>query len=133
MPPPSWRRSKRRNTTGLGRNCAIFETARTWAYRDVRRCPDRSPAASAWLATAISSHVEELNTAFPEPLPASETRAIATSIHRWITTRSRMWADGAVVYEATLVAIQSARGRKGGRASGETRRQRSLELGRSLL
>ena len=56
--------------------------------------------------------MNELNTEFPEPLPASEARAIAASIHRWITTKSRMWADGPAVYEATFSTIQAARGRK---------------------
>ena len=36
MPPPSWTRSRRRRPVGLGRNCDIFESARTWAYREVR-------------------------------------------------------------------------------------------------
>jgi len=108
MPPASWKRTKRRNQVGLGRNCSIFETARTWAYREIRH---------HWydpqgLHAAINAHVHELNTEFPEPLPASEARAIAASIHRWITTKSRMWADGPTVYEATFSTIQAARGRK---------------------
>lgn len=36
MPAPAWRRSRRRAPVGLGRNCSIFETARVWAYREVR-------------------------------------------------------------------------------------------------
>src|SRR5699024_12725549 len=36
MPPPSWRRTRRKTPVGLGCNCAIFETARTWAYRELR-------------------------------------------------------------------------------------------------
>lgn len=114
MPPTSWQRTKRVNPVGLGRNCTIFETARTWAYRRVRDCADRSPESSAWLHTAITGHVQELNAGFSEPLPANEAAGIARSIHRWITTRSQMWLDGAVVYEATLSTIQSHRGRKSG-------------------
>lgn len=123
MPPRSWQRTKRANPIGLGRNCALFESARTWAYRRVRDCPDRSPASSSYLRDAIATEVQTRNTEFSEPLPASEARAIAASIHRWITTRSRMWADGPVVYEATLATIQAHRGRKSGqmrRASSET-------------
>lgn len=121
MPPASWKRTKRRNQVGLGRNCSIFETARTWAYREIRH---------HWydpqgLHAAISAHVNELNAEFPEPLPASEARAIAASIHRWITTKSRMWADGPAVYEATFSTIQAARGRKGGRKGGQQRMQRA--------
>lgn len=110
MPPASWKRTKRRNTTGLGRNCSIFETARTWAYRELRHHFGDPQG----LLTAIMGEVHSLNAAFPEPLPASESCAIATSIHKWITTKSRMWQDGAAVYEATFSTIQSARGLKSG-------------------
>lgn len=125
MPPASWKRTKRRNQVGLGRNCSIFETARTWAYREIRN----HWFDSTGLHAAISAHVHELNAEFPEPLPASEARAIAASIHRWITTSSRMWADGPAVYEATFSTIQAARGRKGGRKSADVR---SAALDRKL-
>jgi hypothetical protein len=127
MPPASWKRTKRRNQVGLGRNCSIFETARTWAYREIRN----HWFDSTGLHAAISAHVHELNAEFPEPLPDSEARAIAASIHRWITTKSRMWADGPAVYEATFSTIQAARGRKGGRKSADVRRaalDRKLEV-----
>ncbi|MFI5808342.1 replication initiation protein [Streptomyces sp. NPDC051561] len=135
MPPARWRETKRfrTNVTGLGRNCSIFETARTWAYREVRHhfgSPDT-------LHTAILSEVHTRNAEFAEPLPMSEARAIANSIHRWITTRSRMWKDGAAVYEATFIAIQSARGKKGGgkggKASGKVRNARRDERTVAML
>ncbi|MFG3398745.1 replication initiation protein [Streptomyces parvus] len=131
MPPGRWRETKRfrTNITGLGRNCSIFETARTWAYREVRHhfgSPDT-------LHTAIHAEVHTRNAEFTEPLPGVEARAIANSIHRWITTRSRMWKDGAAVYEATFVAIQSARGKKGGRVSGAVRASRRDERTEAML
>ncbi len=122
MPPRSWHRSKRTRPVGLGRNCTIFETARTWAYRRVRDCPDRTPASVAYLRDVIDLEVHQQNAEFSEPLPTSEANGIARSIHRWITTKSRMWLDGATAYEATFIAIQAARGRKGGLASGRSRR-----------
>ena len=108
MPPASWRRARRKNPVGLGRNCCLFETARTWAYREARH---------HWgdpngLHRAITSTVRDLNQNFSDPLPSSETRAIATSIHKWITTKSRIWKDGPATYEATFITIQSARGKK---------------------
>jgi hypothetical protein len=112
MPHPRWRESKTRrgDVAGLGRNCHLFETARTWAYRETRH----HFGDPAGLHAAISAEVHQRNTTFAEPLPTSEARAIANSIHRWITTRSRIWNDGATVYEATFLTIQSARGRKSG-------------------
>ena len=93
MPPVSWKRTKRARTQGLGRNCTLFDEARTLAYRYVRSLPA---------------------TLFTDPLPAREVEDIARSIHKWITTRSRMWRDGAVANAATFVAMQSARGHKHG-------------------
>lgn len=118
MPPPGWARTRRKNPVGLGRNCSIFETARTWAYREVR--PHFGNSSGLW--QAISAHVHHLNAEFSDPLPRSEAHHIAVSIHRWIITQSRMWLDGAAVYEANFIAMQSARGRKGGTKSGQVRR-----------
>lgn len=118
MPPASWHRTKRRQPVGLGRNCTIFETASRWAFREVRR--HFGDPHGLW--QAISVHTHELNADYSEPLPHNEAHHIAASIHRWITTRSRMWADGPVVYEANLSTIQAARGRNGGRKSGRSRR-----------
>lgn len=120
MPPASWRRARRRNPVGLGRNCCLFETARTWAYREARHHwgdPDG-------LHRAITSTVRDLNQNFSDPLPSSETRAIATSIHKWITTKSRIWKDGPATYEATFITIQSARGKKSGQKRRDISRQR---------
>lgn len=108
MPPPSWQRTKRRKPVGLGRNCTIFETASKWAYREIR---------NHWgdptgLRHAINAQVHQLNTEFSEPLPTNEAGHIGSSIWRWITTKSRMWADGPLVYDATFTTIQSARGHK---------------------
>jgi len=110
MPPVRWRQTKRRrlDPAGLGRNCSLFETARHWAYREIRHHWGNP----AGLGLAISAEAQTLNSGFAEPLPTSELRAIAGSITRWIITRSRMWADGPAVYEATFSAIQSARGQK---------------------
>lgn len=124
MPPATWARTRRKRPVGLGRNCSLFESARTWAYREVRK----HFGDSIGLFRAISAHVKHLNGDFSEPLPENEAQQIAKSIHHWITTQSRMWRDGSVVYEANFIAIQSARGRKGGRASGTARREKSARF-----
>lgn len=116
MPPESWRRTRRRNPVGLGRNCTIFETARIWAYRDARRIRQRHeyamPEDNTALLRIVTERVHDHNNEFSEALPTSETKAIATSIHRWITTRFYGWTDARTVNQATFSAIQSARGRR---------------------
>lgn len=117
LPSPSWRKTKRRYATGLGRNCIIFDSARLWAYREVRN-HFGSPES---LERAVTAHVHGLNAEFKDPLPDKEAQQIANSIVRWIVTESRLWNDGPAVYEATFTAIQSARGRKGIRKTNQLR------------
>lgn len=108
LPPPSWQRSKRRDPVGLGRNCTLFETARHWAYREVRNHWGNPTS----LSHAIETHAHQLNAEFSEPLPRNEVRHLAASITRWITTRSHLWNDGQAVYDATFTLIQHHRGTK---------------------
>lgn len=121
MPPARWRQTKtyRANPAGLGRNCAIFESARIWAYREARliRLRNEYPTRQDTIAlsNAITMHVNELNTAYSEPLPQSETNAIAGSIHRWITHKFTGWTDSRTVNQATFITIQSARGKRSGK------------------
>lgn len=121
MPPTRWRESRapRENPVGLGRNCTLFESARVWAYRQVRH----HWGDAVGLGAAILRETAARNGAFSEPLAWSEVHAIAASITRWITTRSRLWAEGPVVYEETFSSIQGARGRRSGQA-----RRTGLEL-----
>lgn len=119
MPPPGWRKRLSRNEiTGLGRNCALFEESRHWAYRELRHWFGDPQG----LSDAIHAGVQLRNQAFTEPLQPPEAAGIARSITRWITTKSRLWKDGPVVYDATFSVIQAWRGKKGGKKSGEKRR-----------
>lgn len=120
MPPRSWRRTKGAKTTGLGRNCSLFDTTRFGAYRYVRALPDRSSESSELLRRHILATALQANQAFPEPLSIEEVGWIAKSIHKWIVTRSHMWTDGAVACEATFIAMQSARGRKSAASKSRT-------------
>lgn len=126
MPPPSWKRTRRKNPVGLGRNCALFESARTWAYREIRHHFGNPDGLGRAIQTTAQAMNQQL---FSEPLSTREVDQIARSIHRSITTKSRMWADGPAVYEATFSTIQSARGRK----SGAVRRKAAQENWRSAL
>lgn len=133
MPPKSWARTKPARTIGLGRNVTLFDTARLSAYRHVRRMPDRTEAASEELRAAIRATCHEINAGFPEPLPYREVEDTAKSIHKWVTTRFDGWLDGAAVCAATFTVIQAARGRKGGKASGQARRIKSGNLVKEVL
>ena len=114
MPPQSWRRTKRARTQGVGRNCTLFDTARTDAYRMVRRLDARDQAASETLREYIRRDCHEINATLfaADPLPVREVNDTAKSIHKWIVTRSHMWRDGAAANAATFVAVQSARRKK---------------------
>lgn len=109
MPPREWRRSKRVKVNGLGRNCTLFETARTWAYREIRHhWGDPRGLAEAVELAALQMNVD----AFDEPLPSREAIACARSVSRWIITRSKLWSKGPDAYEKDFKKIQSARGKK---------------------
>src|SRR5699024_5743134 len=112
------------NPVGLGRNCSIFETARTWAYRELRHHFGDSHG----FYLAVSHHVHELNGEFTEALPANEAHQVATSIHKWIIIQSSMWADGHTVYEATFTTIQAARGRKSSESRRSDKRETVFDL-----
>lgn len=126
MPAPGWKRTRRKHPVGLSRNLDIFESARTWAYPLAGRIRLRNErptlADSHDLYQAITGHISELNAVYSEPLPLAETNAIATSIHKWITTRFYGWINSRTHNQATFSAIQTQRGRKGGVASGKSRR-----------
>ena len=80
------------------------------------------------LLDVITTEVNTLNAAYAEPLPASETRAIAASIHRWVITHFDGWTDSRTVNNATFMNIQSARGKR----SGSVRAERSKAIREEL-
>ena len=61
MPPASWKRTKRARTVGLGRNCTLFDEARTLAYRYVRSLPDRTPESGEMLREHVRATCHQLN------------------------------------------------------------------------
>lgn len=81
-------RRRRLPTTGLGRNCTLFEVLRLWAYRE-RRQPWLS---ESMFKNSVLARAHELNAGFTPPLPHSEVRATAKSVARW--TWRRMSSEG---------------------------------------
>lgn len=93
---------RRLPTTGLGRNCTLFEVLRLWAYKE-RRQP--------WLSEtmfheSVKSHALAINAGFNPPLPYSEVRATARSVSRW--TWRRMSIEGFQERQAKLSRLAVA-------------------------
>jgi hypothetical protein len=99
-----------RERSGLGRNCALFDDLRAWAYAWVREYQRNGALLEQWLG-AVLGQAERLN-AFERPLSFNEVKGIAKSVARWT------WREFS---EAEFSAIQSARGKLGGRPRTTTR------------
>lgn len=114
-----YKRQKRTMQQGLGRNVTLFDGSRAWAYRNINR--------TGWVSfdvwhRAVLDQAGTINAQFPMPLPWPEVKATAKSIAKWVweVLRGRQ-AD--YVARTHTPEIQAARGRKGGVASGESRRK----------
>jgi hypothetical protein len=80
------RRSRNRgHPSEVGRNCALFDLVRWWAY-------DRNEKD----LSAVFHEAERVNRSFREPLPWSEVSATARSITRFMNCRFQPRAQGAV-------------------------------------
>jgi len=96
---------KTAESSGLGRNVALFNRVRTWAYRACRRYDDRQEWEEVASAFALA-----VNHEFPLPLPDAEVGHTARSVARWVW-RNGFTADG-------FAAEQARRGRLGGLVGG---------------
>lgn len=77
-------RQTRENIIGLGRNCAVFENVRVWAYREIRsHWGSRKEHYTGWV-NAVKYRCQEENANFSEPLDGKELGSIAKSIARWV-------------------------------------------------
>lgn len=94
---------------GLGRNCTMFDELRRWAYQWCREYKRSGASAEQW-HRAVLCQAEKLN-AFTIPLVFSEVKAVAKSVAKWT------WKH---FNEAAFSAIQSARGKRGGRPATTT-------------
>ena len=71
-------RRRRAEPSALGRNCALFDLTRWWAYDLAERD-----------GGAIQGQAERVNAGFPNPLPANEVAATARSIARFMQAKYR--------------------------------------------
>lgn len=106
---------------GLGRNCDLFDATRYWGYRQVlefRLNGDRQG-----FFDVILSFARDYNQAtFPVPLNDSEVSATAKSIAKWTWKKYT-----GQMTNAEFSARQSMRGAQGGKASGKSRVQKTIE------
>jgi len=111
---------KRDLNVGLGRNVALFDGLRKWAYRAIRDFW-KPGGADAW-HTAVLEKAESLNE-FIEPLPLSEIKATAKSVARWTWKHTTPNGFRSYVERTHTPEAQAVRGMK----SGEVRRDASAE------
>lgn len=96
-----------REVSGLGRNCAMFDTVRFWAYKAIRA--HRGSTFDLWLGKVLEKCLDA-NSEFIQPLPYSEIKATAKSIARYC------WKKDAYCYQE-FIDRQSRKGKLGGRPS----------------
>lgn len=78
----------REDVAGLGRNCALFENLRVWAYSEIRKY--WKPVDESGFRMAVLTMATRLNTFCP-PLPYGELKQVSNSIAKW--TWKRFSAD----------------------------------------
>jgi hypothetical protein len=98
-----------REMLGLGRNCMLFDELRAWSYQWVREYKRNAAMPEHW-QRAVLGQAEKLNV-FTPPLSFSEVKAVSRSVARWTW---RQFSD------EKFSAIQSARGKRGGRPATRT-------------
>lgn len=103
---------------GLGRNCALFDRLRVWAYAAVREHREERNFV-LWQSRAYDRALD-MNGDFLHPLHGKEVWHLANSVARWCWARD---ADARIAFRAR----QAARGQRGGVASGAARRELRAE------
>lgn len=126
---PKWNERRLLRNTGIGRNVALFDTVRHWAYRAWTRYPDRQDWEEAVHAYAWNKNLGSIADEFSAgPLSELEVTHLARSIARFVW-RSDLRAKGAEKFEQDFHEIQRRRGikgaKKGGVASGLKRSERT--------
>lgn len=104
----------------IGRNCAVFDKLRTWAYTEIRQYREGARR-EAWDAVVLA-RADALNDYSPA-LPYSEVRAIARSVAKYCWQTFDIAAS-----DARFSKLQAHRGKRGGFASGAARFNATVDL-----
>ena len=96
------RKTPKKHRSGVGRNCSMFDSLRTWAYRWVEDY--QAKGFDQW-HEAVRDKAEKLNI-FTSPLPTSEIRATARSVAKWTWSHynGQMTVEGLAADGLTLSA-----------------------------
>lgn len=100
--------------TGLGRNCALFDSLRQHAYKWIKDFKHTGDA-GAWF-TFLLGQAEKMNQ-FTAPLPHSEVKAIAKSVSKWTWSKMDISASN-----AKFSTLQAHRGKLGNAKSQQVRK-----------
>lgn len=104
---------KTADASGLGRNVALFNRLRMWAYRARLRYDDRVLWEEVTLAYALNVNFE-----FAAPLPETEVGHTSTSVARWV------WRNFSHEQFSAIQTRRSQKGAsKGGRVVSDAKRE----------
>lgn len=115
--PKGWRRPPQPRTA-YGRNHALFQEGMSWSGKPRNW--------GKW--AALETHLWAMNAGFIEPLGERELGGILKSVVRY---QSRNLSTGKQQRQFSF--IQSRRGKKGGRRSGEARRAKTVERDTAII
>lgn len=115
---------KKINDNEVGRNCAIFNSLRIWAYQEMS---SNYIQYSDWYEKILSK-AEELNIFEPplKPLSCSEVRSIAKSVAKWCFKHFSCESQKEYIARTHNSEIQRIRGKNGGIKSGISRKNGSV-------
>lgn len=103
-------------SSGLGRNCTVFDDLRQWAYKAISH--HWKPGGDAGFALATREKAHELNI-FPEPLQQKEVDQIAKSVSKWVWKRFSPASRRELIERTHTPELQAKRGSKKGQARRE--------------
>lgn len=120
----------KKEVSGLGRNCDMFDISRYWAYKAIRA--HLEGGYDSWYTKVLNVAISA-NGAFIAPLSYGEVKATAKSVARWVW-RNHHSAE----FQAQFSQKQAKRGRKGGLASnssngGKARSQQYSDMRQQAL
>lgn len=111
-------------TSGLGRNCTIFDDLRQWAYRAVAH--HWKPGGETGFSQAARAKAHELNL-FQEPLQSKEVDQIAKSVSKWVWKHFNPASRRELIERTHTPEVQAQRGAKKGQA------KRDELMGKALM